>query len=76
MNPLEMEKKNVRIRNRSILLSEELGPNYDFGPRWARNRREKSDFNDSASELTITLEMVKKTCQALESLNSDVRARS
>ena len=29
-----------------------------------------------ASELTYPLEMVKKTCQALESLNSDVRARS
>ena len=28
------------------------------------------------SELTNPLEMVKKTCQALESLNSDVLARS
>ena len=24
----------------------ELGPIYDFGPRWARNRREKSDLNE------------------------------
>ena len=26
--------------------SYELGPNYDFGPRWAPNRREKSDFKE------------------------------
>ena len=31
---------------------------------------------NSASELTIPLEMVKKTCQDLESLNFVVRARS
>ena len=31
---------------------------------------------NSASELTNPLEMEKKTCQALESLNYDVRARS
>ena len=31
---------------------------------------------NSASELTIPLEMVKKTILAFESLNSDVRARS
>ena len=31
---------------------------------------------NSASELTNPLEMVQKTCQALESLNADVRARS
>ena len=31
---------------------------------------------NSGSELTYPLEMVKKTCQPLESLNSDVRARS
>ena len=31
---------------------------------------------NSASELTNPLERVKKTFQALESLNSDVRARS
>ena len=31
---------------------------------------------NSASELTNPLEMVKKTFQALESLNFDVRARS
>ena len=31
---------------------------------------------NSASELTNPLEMVKKTCQAFESLNYDVRARS
>ena len=31
---------------------------------------------NSFSELTNLLEMVQKTCQALESLNYDVRARS
>ena len=31
---------------------------------------------NSASELTNSLEMVKKTCQALELLNSDIQARS
>ena len=31
---------------------------------------------NSASELTNPLEMLKKTCQALESLNSNVRDRS
>ena len=31
---------------------------------------------NSASNLTNPLEMVKKTCHALESLNSDVRDRS
>ena len=31
---------------------------------------------NSASELTNPLDMVKKTCQAFESLNSDIRARS
>ena len=36
----------------------------------------KSDFTTSASDITNPLEMVKKTCQALELLNSDVRARS
>ena len=37
----------------------------------AKNR----SLTNSASELTNPLEMVKKTCQAFESLNSDVRAR-
>ena len=36
----------------------------------------KLTARNSASELTSPLEMVKKTCQALESLNYDVRARS
>ena len=31
---------------------------------------------NSASELTNPLEMVKKTCEAFESLNSDIRTRS
>ena len=37
----------------------------------ARNRT----LTNSASELTNPLEMVKKTFQAFESINSDVRAR-
>ena len=38
----------------------------------AKNRTSRN----SASELTNPLEMVEKICQALESLNYDVRARS
>ena len=38
----------------------------------AKNRT----LTNLASELTHPLEMVKKTCEALESLNSNVRARS
>ena len=38
----------------------------------AKNRT----LTNSTSELTNVLEMVKKTCQSLESLNYDVRARS
>ena len=37
----------------------------------AKNRTSRN----SASDLTNPSEMVKKTCQALESLNFDVRAR-
>ena len=41
------------------------------------NDAKNGDARNSASELTNPFEMVKeKTCQALESLNSDVRARS
>ena len=36
----------------------------------------KRSSRNSASELTNPLQMVKKTYQAYESLNSDVRARS
>ena len=38
----------------------------------AKNRTSRN----SSSELTNPLKMVKKTCQDLESLNTDVRARS
>ena len=75
-NPLEMvKKKHDRLWNRSFLMSEVgvrctiLG--LDEHETDAKN---KSSWI-SASELTKPLEMVKKTCQALESLNSDVRAR-
>ena len=37
---------------------------------------ENRTSRNSASELTNPLEMVKKTCQPLESLNSAIRARS
>ena len=62
---------------RSILMSE-LG----FRPklRFLGQDEHKTDAKNrtlmnSASELTNPLEMVKLTCQSLESLNSDVRAR-
>ena len=38
--------------------------------------KENRTSKNSASDLTKRLQMVKKTCQALELLNSDVRARS
>ena len=69
--PLEMAKEHVKLWNRSILMSE-LGVWPDEHETDAKNRTS----TNSASELTNPLEMVKDTCQALESLNSDVRARS
>ena len=79
-NPLEMVKKtcqaseslNYDVRARSY----ELGPKYDVGPRWAGNRHEKSDFNEFSFWAHQPLRNGKKTYQAFESLNSDVRARS
>ena len=56
--------------------SKELGPNYDFGPKWARNRREKLDLKQLSFWAHEPLRNGKKTCPALESLNSYVRARS
>ena len=53
----------------------DLGPNYEFGSRWAWNRREKSEINVLsfwAHEPVINGK--KKTCRSLESLNSDFRA--
>ena len=56
----------------------ELGarPNYDFVPRRGRNGRENWTSRNSASELSNPLENGKKTIQAFESLNFNVRARS
>ena len=64
---LRNRKKHVRLWNRSILMSE-LGvkPNYDFGSGWAGNRRKNQTSTNSASELPNPLEMVKKTCKALD----------
>ena len=59
-----MVKKHIRLLNRSILRSEiGVRPKLDAKNWAARN---------AASELTNPLEMVKKTCQAMDSLNSDV----
>ena len=76
--PLEMVKKtcqalkslnsNVRARSQAQITIQGLTEHEtDLKNRTSRN---------SASELTIPLEMVKKTCQALESLNYDDGARS
>ena len=54
----------------------ELGPNYDVGQRWAWNRRKKWDFDEFSFWAHEPLGNGKKTCQALESLNSAVRDRS
>ena len=77
-NPLEMVKKHFSLLNRSILKSE-LGvrPKLRFWAKISRKQTQKKQSSrNSASELTNALEMVKKTCQSLESLNSNVRARS
>ena len=65
-----MESLNYDVRARSYPQITILG--LDEHETDAKNRTSRN----SASELTNPLEMVKKTCQALESLNSDVRARS
>ena len=57
-------------------LSWELGPNYDFGPRWARNKRKKSDIKEFSFWAHEPLRNGKKTIQTFESLNSEVRAWS
>ena len=76
-NPLEMAKKTcqslellnydvrARIQAQNIILGQ------DEHETDAKNRI----LTNSTSELTNPLEMVKKTCQYLESLNYDVRAR-
>ena len=77
-NPLEMVKKtcqaldslNYDVRARSYTQITILG--LDVHEINAKNRTSRN----SASELMNPLEMVKKTCRALESLNSNVRARS
>ena len=56
-------------------LGYDLGPNYDFGSRWARNKREKSDLNELSFWAHEPLRNVKKKSQSLESLNYDIRAR-
>ena len=77
-NPLAMVKKacqaleslNSDVRPRSLAQITILGLHEHETD--AKNRTS----TNSASELTNPLELVKKTFQALESLNSDVRARS
>ena len=84
-NPLEMGKKNVRLWNRSILMSEK-------GVRsklrcWAKMSMKQSrkillhriqllSPGNPASEPRKPLEMVINKIQAFELLNSDVRAKS
>ena len=76
-NPLEMVKKifhafeslNSDIRARSLAEITILGE--DEHETDAKNRTSMN----LPSQRTNPLEMVKRTCQALESLNSDVRAR-
>ena len=72
--PLEMVRKHFMLLNRSILRSElVVSPKLQFLCQDEKNTDTKTcDARNSASELTSPLEIVKKTCQALESLNSDV----
>ena len=46
----------------------------DFGSTWIGNSREKSDFNKFSFSAHEPLRNGKKTIQAFELLNSDVRA--
>ena len=77
-NPLKMVKKTIQaleslnsdVRARGQAQITILGPNEQETD--AKNRTSRN----SAFDLTNPLEMVKKTCQALESVNDDVRARS
>ena len=77
-NPLEMVKKtcqaleflNSDVRARSQAQITILGQDEH------ETDTENQTSTNSASDLTKPLEMVKKTYQALELLNSDVRARS
>ena len=64
------ESLNYDVRARSYAQITILGQ--DEGEKDAKNRTSRN----SASELTNPLEMVNKTFQAFESLNSDVRASS
>ena len=63
-----MESLNSDVRDRSLVEITMLGQ--DEHETDTKNR----NSTNSASKLTNPLEMVNKTCQALESLNSDVRA--
>ena len=77
-NPLELVNKtchaleslNSDIRDRSYAEITMLGQ--DDHEKDTKNRT----LTNSDSELTKPLEMVKKTIQAIESLNSDIRVRS
>ena len=62
-----LELLNSDVRDRNTLEMTMLGQ-YEH----ETNTKNRTSTN-SAFELTNTLEMVEKTCQALESLNSDVR---
>ena len=70
-NPLELIKKHFRLLNRSVQMSE-LG----FMPKLEHETDAKNrTLTNPASELMNPFGMVKNTFQALESINSDVRAR-
>ena len=76
-NPLETVKKHVRLWNRSILMSE-LGvrPKLRFWAKMSKKQTRKIELQPIQLLSSSTPRNGKKTCQALESLNSNVRARS
>ena len=73
-NPLEMVKNQLRLLNRLILMSEQgVRPKLRFLAQMSTKQTQKNlAARNSSSELTNPLEIIKKTCQALESLNYDV----
>ena len=76
-NPLSMVENQFNLLNRSILKFE-LGvrPKLRFWTEMSSNRHKKSDSKEFSLGAHEHLRNGKKTCQALESLNSELQYSS
>ena len=76
-NPLDIVKKTIQAFEsiNSDVRARILSQITILVPDEKEIDAKKRTSTNSAFELSNPLEMVKKTCQSLESLNSDVRAR-